>query len=213
MDVSFEQPIPMVLYCPMCGVQHIDAPEPERLEAFDSGAAIEYIRKPAWANPPHKSHLCHACGTVWRPADVCTTGIEAVATKGKADTWTGPRNIAQRIAAVSGRMLTDDQVEWVVNSLGELGVKIGQQFFFLYKGSSLVYKDAVHESDGTPMLWRMVGKREFGEVCLPLSWIVAGRREDRYAVNLTYHPGLSFGKPEDGDWKPLPAAPHEAGDA
>lgn len=62
-------PIPMVLYCPKCGVQHIDA-------------ASE-----GWDNPPHRSHLCHACGCVWRPADVPTTGVAAISTTGQADTW------------------------------------------------------------------------------------------------------------------------------
>lgn len=67
-------PIPMVLHCPVCTEQHIDAAEPET----------------GWTNPPHKSHLCHWCGTVWRPADVPTTGVTATVTKGKADTWERP---------------------------------------------------------------------------------------------------------------------------
>lgn len=62
-------PVPMVLHCPACGTQHVDAPEPER----------------QWTNPPHRSHLCHSCGHVWRPADVATVGVDAIATKGKAD--------------------------------------------------------------------------------------------------------------------------------
>lgn len=55
-------PIPMELYCPHCCGQHIDAPEPER----------------GWTNPPHKSHLCHHCGAIWRPADVPTVGVVAI---------------------------------------------------------------------------------------------------------------------------------------
>ena len=35
--------------------------------------------------------------------------------------------------------LKDEQVEWVVNDSAELGVKIGNQFFWLYKGASLIY--------------------------------------------------------------------------
>jgi rubredoxin len=60
-------PIDMVLHCPNCGAQHIDA-------------ATE-----AWRNPPHRSHLCHACGHIWRPADVPTNGVAAVKTRGKND--------------------------------------------------------------------------------------------------------------------------------
>jgi len=104
-----------------------------------------------------------------------------------------------------------EEPTWIVNNLGELGVKVGCRFFFLYKGGNIEYGEndegetALH-GDGTPMLYRIVGKREFGETCWPLKWVQQGRRETRYAVDLKYIPGLSFGKPEDGDWKPLPVA-------
>jgi len=77
-------PIPMILYCPACGLQHIDAPDPEPV----THAGYEVVEvSPRWTNPPHRSHLCQApgCGHVWRPADVCTTGVAAIRTKGKAD--------------------------------------------------------------------------------------------------------------------------------
>ncbi len=104
--------------------------------------------------------------------------------------------------AKMAQRLTDEQVEWVVNDNAELGVKIGNQFFFLYKGYSLVYgsdvtlnrKDgiAVHDDD-TPMHWRPVFKREFGECCHPINY------EDP-----TYIGMVSL---DDSDeWKPLPAA-------
>ncbi|KVO11763.1 hypothetical protein WJ73_19655 [Burkholderia ubonensis] len=66
----------MLLFCPRCGTQHIDAPEPAR--DGENG----------WDNPPHRSHKCHACETVWRPADVATVGVASIETHGKADTWT-----------------------------------------------------------------------------------------------------------------------------
>jgi len=55
-------------------------------------------------------------------------------------------------------------VEWVVNEIGELGVRIEKRCFFLYKGCSLEY-DADDE-----IKCRLVYKREFGEVCHPLDW-------------------------------------------
>jgi hypothetical protein len=64
------RPVDMVLHCPSCGLQHIDAPDD---------------RTTGWVNPPHRSHLCHGCGHIWRPADVPTNGVAAIATKGKAD--------------------------------------------------------------------------------------------------------------------------------
>lgn len=71
-------PIDMVLHCPKCGTQHVDAP--------DVTLAISQMQsREPWSNPPHRSHLCHHCGVVWRPADVPTNGVAAVKTTGKAD--------------------------------------------------------------------------------------------------------------------------------
>lgn len=68
---SKREPIPMILACPACDLFHIDKPDP----------AI------GWTNPPHKSHLCAGCKTIWRPADVETTGVAKIQTRGKHDTW------------------------------------------------------------------------------------------------------------------------------
>ena len=77
-------PIDMVLHCPACGLQHIDAPEVESKDWSNSLAAGSSIRV-TWKNPPRRSHLCHGCGHIWRPADVPTNGVKAVKTTGKAD--------------------------------------------------------------------------------------------------------------------------------
>jgi hypothetical protein len=95
--------------------------------------------------------------------------------------------------------LTQEQVEWVVNDNAELGVKIGDQFFWLYKGASLVYgtdgqaKDgvAVHDN-GSPMHWRHVFKREFGECAHPVNW------DDPSKIG-------KVSPTDSDDWKPLPA--------
>ncbi|WP_186126417.1 hypothetical protein [Burkholderia gladioli] len=79
--VAEAKPIPMLLFCPRCGTQHIDAPE-------DAECDGEVVHSAGWSNPPHRSHLCHACDCIWRPADVATVGVEAIETRGKADTWT-----------------------------------------------------------------------------------------------------------------------------
>lgn len=76
-EIAQVAPIDMVLHCPGCGVQHIDEPErslgPGNTERLD------------WENPPHRSHWCHACNHIWRPADVCTNGVAATKTQGKSD--------------------------------------------------------------------------------------------------------------------------------
>lgn len=67
-------PIDMVLYCPRCRAQHIDAPEPES----------------NWTNPPHRSHLCRFCSFVWRPADIPTRGVQSTKTCGTDDSPSVP---------------------------------------------------------------------------------------------------------------------------
>ncbi len=88
------KPIDMVLLCPRCGDQHIDAPEP------GSG----------WDNPPHRSHLCHSCNYVWRPADVPTNGVEALKTAGSNDCPTAP----VRAPATLQRPEADDSEVWPI---------------------------------------------------------------------------------------------------
>jgi hypothetical protein len=68
------------------------------------------------------------------------------------------------------RKLRPDDVLWVVNSLGELGVKIDDEFFFLYKGESLQYKGHGPFGEDRPLRWRRVHKFEFGETCHPMDW-------------------------------------------
>jgi hypothetical protein len=111
-------------------------------------------------------------------------------------------------------VITPEDVQWVVNDIGELGVCIHGRYFFLYKGRSIEYKadlgtDQVLHEDGTPMMVRQVGKREFGETCQPLPVHRNKWPGDRYLERLVYTPGLSFGEPGDADWRPLPAAPGE----
>jgi len=105
---------------------------------------------------------------------------------------------------MDARKLSADDVRWVVNDNGELGVEIDGQHFFCYKGRSLQYSNGTHD-DGSPMMVRQVGKREFGETIWPLSWMDAGKREDKYSVEIEYNEGLSDGEPDDPRWlwKPL----------
>lgn len=65
-------PIDILLYCPLCSVQHIDK------------------ESKSWSNPPHKTHECQNCGHLWRPSDVPTNGIAEIKTKGKRDGFTQP---------------------------------------------------------------------------------------------------------------------------
>lgn len=85
-------PVEMLLFCPKCHTQHIDAPQPEK----------------NWENPPHRSHECQACGHVWRPADVPTNGVAKIMTQGQRDGSPVPasREAATTDEVVPGSKLT-----------------------------------------------------------------------------------------------------------
>lgn len=82
------KPVDMILLCPNCGLQHIDAPEshivtcPASEMYEEQGGDCTCNR---WTNPPHRSHLCGYCNHIWRPADVPTNGVLDIQTRGKAD--------------------------------------------------------------------------------------------------------------------------------
>jgi hypothetical protein len=105
-------PIDMILYCPNCGMQHIDQPESDtqytaRLHE-SSWWELGGEKPPRWDNPPHKSHLCRkedgGCGCIWRPADVATNGVAELKTSGKDDTWPAVHNEEVRAARGVGVM-------------------------------------------------------------------------------------------------------------
>lgn len=122
---ELEAPINMVLYCPNCGMQHVDKPddrckmgggcdESGRCYAESQGVPERCER---WTNPPHRSHLCHACGTIWRPADVPTNGVAELKTQGKAGTW--PVH-ADEVVAQPASAMNDYTAKQVAAALAEI---------------------------------------------------------------------------------------------
>ncbi len=90
-------------------------------------------------------------------------------------------------------LLSKNDIQWVVNDRAELGIKIGNQFFWLYKGDSLVYDSGKHD-DGTPIRWRLVDKHEFGECCHPVHLQTI---PERYTEGDGWQPLPTPEKPED----------------
>lgn len=95
-------------------------------------------------------------------------------------------------------ILLEDDVEWVVNDIAELGVKIGNQFFWCYKGASFVYDGHEHNGvalhdNGRPIYWRPVFKREFGECITPIN-------------HADYSKVGKVSLDDSPDWQLLPAA-------
>ena len=101
------------------------------------------------------------------------------------------------------QLLISDQVEWVVNDIAELGVKIGDQFFWLYKARSLVYESGKHD-DGSQMKWRYVYKREFGECCHPWDTIKRVTGKEGIPDDFIHAYG------DSDDWHDLPPAATDA---
>ncbi len=58
-------------------------------------------------------------------------------------------------------VLRDEDVQWIVNDHGELGVLIAGQAFFMYKAESIRYDPSL-DDDHAPTMYRTVRKREFG---------------------------------------------------
>ena len=75
------EPVDMLLFCPKCGQQHVD--EPETTTHIKDG--IPESAEVTWTNPPHRSHKCYYCNHIWRPADVATSGVAELKTKGQND--------------------------------------------------------------------------------------------------------------------------------
>ena len=50
--------IPMLLFCPACNEQHVDRGER--------------------STKPHRTHLCERCGGLFKPANICTVGVESL---------------------------------------------------------------------------------------------------------------------------------------
>lgn len=97
--------------------------------------------------------------------------------------------------------LTEDDVDWVVNSMGELGVEIHGQCFFCYKGNSFCYVESGEEEKDDRIRVRNIGKREFGETVWPLLWMKQGYSEFPYNVECQYIEGLSYGLPNNPKYK------------
>ncbi|MGN8062757.1 hypothetical protein ACTJK4_13955 [Ralstonia sp. 22111] len=102
------KPVDMVLLCPNCGMQHVDAVETGTALSRSGLDTLTETEVVTWSNPPHRSHMCHSCGHQWRPADVATNGVAELKTKGKNDSPRGAREKSQhayldRAAAISQR--------------------------------------------------------------------------------------------------------------
>lgn len=109
-------PLDMLLWCPKCNAQHIDEPSE------------------GWDNPPHRSHLCHDCGCIWRPADVPTNGVKDIKTAGDADTWgwTGGDSLlpslGKRLAAALAATPTTDSLTADAAAVREAAAKVAEDY-------------------------------------------------------------------------------------
>ena len=68
---SHRRPIPMILFCPKCHVQHVDELEPAGSRLNPGAVDID------WSKRPHRTHLCKmpSCGHMFRPSNFATVGV------------------------------------------------------------------------------------------------------------------------------------------
>ena len=97
--------------------------------------------------------------------------------------------------------LKPDDVKWVVNDLGELGVEINGQCFFCYKGESIVYDPPLRD-DGRYICVRRIGKREFGETVQPVRYYEDGwNKKDRYAQSINVPDPITGPQQDDHEFE------------
>ena len=77
--------VDMILHCPACGFQHIDCADDEAGEPSNKPMPPRRLTAEPWGNPPHRSHLCHDCGHIWRPSDAHTNGVARIRSHGVND--------------------------------------------------------------------------------------------------------------------------------
>lgn len=99
LEAALSASLDLLLFCPNCHKQHIDEATPDVCELCgkhrDDHPEIGKVLRceqsgeefQSWFNPPHKSHRCGYCNTVWRPADFPTNGVDQIEKRGKGDTW------------------------------------------------------------------------------------------------------------------------------
>lgn len=106
-------PVPMLLRCPVCSEQHVDAAD----------------KVTGWTNSHHRTHLCAFCGHKWKPFEYCTTGVTVDYFKNMRAEMT--EDDAQEMMNMAGTILkndTDATKQRVIDSLQAGGfVKIGAQ--------------------------------------------------------------------------------------
>jgi hypothetical protein len=140
---------------------------------------------------PNARHVAGVSGSPAR-ADSAPTSVVGVAHEGECGS-NPPDALPAVPAHITARTKEDaeSEVQWIVNDNAELGVIVNGAAHFLYKGESLIYEEGTHD-DGTPLLYRPVFKREFGECCCPAECYEIGIIPRRYTKGEGWKPVGAF---------------------
>jgi len=154
-DMGIEvTPINMILHCPSCGKQHIDAPKACDAEHCRDGCACPGDCL-SWGNPPHRSHLCHYCSHIWRPADVPTNGVLHIQTFGENDSRRFSRN------ALPAKDLFQSRVQpWLLECFGAeiAGDKMERNHRFFEESTELVQSCGMTRSEAHQLVDYVYGR-------------------------------------------------------
>ena len=189
-------PIDMILHCPSCGKQHVDAPDevkgvhrpeewgsPKQLTCSCGNPDPNHV----WENPPHRSHLCHGCGNIWRPADVPTNGVLHIQTSGKNDNIRFSRNAIPAQPAPAQSVVPD--VSAMVNRF--LGWNLPKSFC---PDAGITFKPDYNENTPWPMKHEPTGTNLFNadeakamfEYCLQGSPPTEAQRDEQELFEAWY---------------------------
>lgn len=93
--------VPLELKCPQCDMIHVDQDE--------------------WAHEiPHRTHLCHGCGNLWRPYPVGTVGVDVHAPCRKRRD-----ELLEMVAKLSQTVPLESEVGEALNQRGALLAEVG----------------------------------------------------------------------------------------
>lgn len=135
------QSVDLVLYCPRCGVQHLDGP---------GGVSGDADGLP-WTDPRHRTHLCRidqgGCGFKWRPSDRYTNGVQAAKSRGRNDDPVRQTTMVPKWTKLHEQDPPQHELLAVKNKFGKVDITIFKGgYFYGYCRYSQVMDDPIYDT-------------------------------------------------------------------
>jgi hypothetical protein len=92
----------------------------------------------------------------------------------------------------------------IVNSKGELGIRVGRECFFIIDGRLMQYNESHHHESGAPIQYRQTVAGEFIGAIHPASWANAASGQNFYSAAVMPTAASKWQIPKNLKWRPLP---------